>query len=253
MTSRGDSFVPDGGYATWMRRAMRPFPSTAALRRAVGGDFEAIGAMQREILRHYGLQPDSSVVDVGCGVGRTARALEGYLTGPYLGTESNPTFLRSARRTVRSPNFTFSRVRGLTIPAPDASVDIVCFFSVLTHLLHEQSYLYLREARRVLKPGGRIVFSFLEFACPTHWTAFEATIADEQGSQSHPLNVFVERDAIRAWAQHLDLAIVDVRSGTERFVPLEQPVTLDRGEVMSDFGSLGQSVCVLERPASAAP
>ena len=56
--------------------------------------------------------------------------------------------------------------RALYIPAPDACADMVCAFSVFTHLLHTETYLYLEDIRRVLRPGGRLVFSFLEFANP---------------------------------------------------------------------------------------
>ena len=115
----------------------------------------------------------------------------------------------------------------------------------LTHLLHEQSYLYLQAPKRVLKPGGRIVFSFLEFRMPFHWSVFASTVDDARGSYQHPLNVFIERNAIEAWASHLGLAILDMRDGDDVFVPLSRPVTLDSGQVLSQRGSLGQSICVL--------
>src|SRR3712207_6851625 len=46
-----------------------------------------------------------------------------------------------------------------------------------SHLLHEESYLYLMEAHRALRPGGRVVFSFLEFPVPEAWKVFEANLA----------------------------------------------------------------------------
>jgi hypothetical protein len=39
------------------------------------------------------------------------------------------------------------------------SVDMIRAFSVFTHIEHEDSYLYLKEALRVVRPGGRFVFS----------------------------------------------------------------------------------------------
>jgi ubiquinone/menaquinone biosynthesis C-methylase UbiE len=110
---------------------------------------------------------------------------------------------------------------------------MVCFFSVLTHLLHEQSYWYLDEAKRVLKPGGKILFSFLEFRQPNHWPIFESTLHETQTSRMHPLNVFIDREAIRVWAEHLGLTIEDLRDASDQVVPQ---------------GALGQSICVMRVP-----
>ena len=41
------------------------------------------------------------------------------------------------------------------------SVDMICAFSVINHMEHEDAYLYLKEALRVVRPGGRFVFSCL--------------------------------------------------------------------------------------------
>ena len=68
---------------------------------------------------------------------------------------------------------------------------------------------------------------------------------DARGRNEHPLNVFIERDAIHTWAAHLGLAVLDVRDGDEPFGPLSKPVTLDSGQVLSERGNLGQSICVL--------
>ncbi len=233
-------------YTRWLRVWRRGAARRTAMEQAIGGEFEAFGILERELLIQHGLQPDAYVIDVGCGSGRLAKPLSTFLRGRYLGIDVVPGFVDYARSLANRPDWKFEVVDGLAIPEQDQVADLVCFFSVFTHLLHEQSYVYLRDARRVLKPGGRIVFSFLEFSIPNHWDVFDSNIADIGGSK--PLNMFLSRDAIEAWAAHLDLRIEAVEDGNKPHIPLPEPVVLDSGQVFETMGYLGQSVCVLSRP-----
>ncbi len=233
-----------------MFRALRKagHPCEEALRLMVGGheNFELIGAVEHALLVQHGLEPHHYVVDVGCGSGRLAGALAGYLTGRYLGTDVVPALLDSARKLAGRPGWRFELAPGLSIPEADDAADVVCFFSVFTHLLHEDSYVYLRDARRAVRPGGKVVFSFLEYGCPRHWVPFQYAVASNCRDQ--PLTVFLSRDAIAAWARHLDLRVVAMHGGGELSVRLLAPVTLADGRVVEGDVSPGQSVCVLEKP-----
>jgi len=241
-----------GAYRRWVQQAKSGRSRPEAMGFAIGGEFEAFGLVQVDMLRFYGLGDHAALIDVGCGSGRTAIPLSKTHRGAYLGTDLVPDLIEFARESCSRPDWRFEVVDSVRIPASDQSADMVCFFSVLTHILHEQSYLYLEEAKRVLKPDGRIVFSFLEFRMPFHWSVFASTVDDARGRNEHPLNVFIERDAIHAWAAHLGLAVLDMRDGDEPFVPLSRPVTLDSGQVLSARGNLGQSICVLGRHAASA-
>ena len=137
------------------------------------------------------------------------------------------------------------------IPFPDNSADFACLFSVFTHLLHEESFFYLLEAQRTIKPGGRIVFSFLEFE--HNWKIFEDTYGTiRRGGSNVHLNTFIGRDAIQAWASHLGMDIVEIRDATDPFISLTRPVTYDDGRTVEGNAALGQSVCVMinNKPAS---
>jgi SAM-dependent methyltransferase len=217
-----------------------------AMHLAIGGEFEGVGLLERDLLIWQGLAPDGFVIDVGCGSGRLAAPLSGYLKGGYLGTDVVPDLLDYARRLVNRPDWRFEQAQGLAIPAPDASADIVCFFSVFTHLRHEESYVYLQEAKRVLRPQGRIIFSFLEFAMNGHWAVFDGNVAGIHSD--HPLNQFMSRDAITTWARHLDLDLIEIYDGEEANIPLAQPITFENGETYETMGALGQSIAVLGLP-----
>jgi SAM-dependent methyltransferase len=232
-------------YRQFVHRLHQTHSREEAMKMAPGGEFEVIGVLERELLIQYGLKPDDYLIDVGCGSGRLAKPLAEYLRGAYLGIDVVPDVLDYARELVARKDWRFEIARGFSIPESDARADKVCFFSVFTHLLHEQSFVYLRDAKRVLKPGGRIVFSFLEFAIPCHWTVFESNVADIGGNQH--LNMFMDRDAIRSWAAHLDLDIVALHDGDKPHIPIPQPMTLDDGSTITECGNLGQSVAVLQK------
>lgn len=217
-----------------------------AARRAVGGEFDAIGLLYRELLIHHRLQKDDYVIDVGCGSGRLAKPLSEYLTGKYLGIDVVPELLEYARGIVARPDWRFEVASGLTIPEKDATANMVCFFSVFTHLLHEETFVYLREAKRVLKPGGKIVLSFLDFRVDGHWSIFESNLEDV-GIGAKPMNVFMSADMVCTWARHLDLEVEEIRDGDDEYLPLSAPITLESGTVLKDRASLGQSICVLIR------
>jgi len=231
-------------YPVFMRSILRRHSLDEAMKRGAGGEFEMVGILERQLLIQCGLGKDGYVIDVGCGSGRLAKPLSDYLSGKYLGIDIVPEMVDYARKLVGRTDWRFEVAPGLSIPEEDGKADIVCFFSVFTHLLHEQTYIYLQEARRVLKPTGRIVFSFLEFAMPSHWDRFERSL-NESNPHRKPLNMFISRDAIKAWAAHLGLAIVGLHGGEKSFISVPRPITLQDGRVLRGQSVFGQSVCVL--------
>jgi SAM-dependent methyltransferase len=235
-------------YRDYVERTRRGLDHEAAMHHAIGGQFVPFGIVHKEMLKFYGLEPHHAVVEIGCGAGRLAIPLSREHRGPYVGTDLVADLIDYARGQCARPDWRFEVVSGLSVPAADESADMACAFSVFTHLLHEQTYIYLKDIRRVLKPGGRLVFSFLEFRMRNHWPVFDKTVSDTEAQIEHPLNVFLDREAIGAFAQRLDLQIDDIRDGTEAFVPLPHPLTLDDGSTMEGLGFLGQSICVLSKP-----
>ena len=125
-----------------------------------------------------GLQPDHAVLDVGCGMGRMARPLAGYLDGEgsYDGFDVNRDGIGWCRRRyARRDNFRFQvadlynrrynphgahAATEYRFPYDDGSFDLAIATSVLTHLLESEAEHYLAEIQRVLKPGGRALVTF---------------------------------------------------------------------------------------------
>jgi SAM-dependent methyltransferase len=234
-------------YAAHIKKTLSRLHGDQAMEYAVGGNFKPFGVLQRNLLMQYGLKPESSLVDVGCGSGRLAYALRDLPQLKYLGTDVAQELLDHAGKIVERPDWGFVRSTDLTIPVSDGSQDFVCAFSVFTHLLHAETYVYLEEIKRVLKPAGRLVFSFLEFAVPAHWAVFEKSVADVR--EPNVLSQFIETSVLQKWCDHLRLKVVAFHPGSEMHIVLPEPVTMEDGSILTDKASMGQSVCVLEKSA----
>ena len=142
-----------------------------------------------------------SVVDLGCGSGRTAIQIARRLpTCTYVGIDVVQDLLDHAK-SICPPGYRFIRSTEVSFPLPDASADLIIGFSVFTHLLHEECYAYLQDAARVLRPGGKFVFSFFEFARADQWTIFAETVESRKADTFGHMNTFVERNAIEAWSR----------------------------------------------------
>lgn len=211
-----------------------------AMQQAIGGAFDRVGVIERELIIQYGLQPNDYLIDVGCGSGRLAKPLAAYLQGNYLGFDIVPSLVAHAKKITNRPDWRFEIVDQIHIPEADNTADMVCFFSVLTHLRHEESFVYLQEAQRVLKPGGRIVFSFLEFQNPANWEVFDNDVRTL--TEDKPLNQFLSVEAIKLWADRLQMTVVALnRTGR---INMQRPFSPDE-QAFNGLHYLGQSVCVL--------
>ena len=200
-------------YEDYVARMQTLFEHDEAMAYAVGGgDFSKVGQWELRLLADAGLREGHRIIDVGCGSGRLAAALTARFGDriSYLGLDIVQTMLDYAA-TVSDPSYRFALNTELAIPAPDASCDFIVFFSVVTHLLHEESFRYLRDAARALKPDGRLVLTFLE--SKQNWSIFERVVEVSQDpSIKEPLVMFIERPMLEAWADHLGLTIEKIVS-----------------------------------------
>jgi ubiquinone/menaquinone biosynthesis C-methylase UbiE len=111
-------------------------------------------------LGHVSIAAHDAILDVGCGGGRTIQKLAAVATGGLIcGVDYSSASAAAARRT-NADAIAAGRVRILEgtvsrLPFPDAAFDLVT--AVETHYYWPDLVADLRETRRVLKQGGRIL------------------------------------------------------------------------------------------------
>jgi len=93
------------------------------------------------------------VVDCGCGDGSLAKGLA-KRGATVTGLEPDPAQAAKNRGADPVPNVTLLEAHAQSIPRDDGSVDAVVFSKSLHHVPFEEMDNALREAARVLKPGG---------------------------------------------------------------------------------------------------
>lgn len=214
-----------------------PDDPALALAQAIGAptmaDFMSIGDGHVAVLRHHGLTDGMAVYDLGCGCGRTAQALRraGW-QGQYTGADVVQELLDELSR--QCPGYDVLLNVTPTIVAPDASLDMVFHWSVFTHLYPGESYLYTADAFRALKPGGKMIFSFLELEEAEHDRVWNANLEHlRRGNAAEHLDAFLHRDWIRRFARNAGFA---------------EPRFTD-GQDSRDHPPFWQSLAVLEKPA----
>ena len=122
------------------------------------------------------LKEQSSVLDIGSGIGRIAIPLTKYLKGEYQGFDAVRQGVDwcSEHISAQFPNFHFRHVELFndlyTSSGMDASVfafpcdpdhfDFACAISVFTHLLPGETANYFAQTQRALKAGGTFVATF---------------------------------------------------------------------------------------------
>jgi len=211
----------------------------------VGGDYENMGYLLRCLMQWAGLKPEHSVVDVGCGTGRLAYQLSQWGLKDYRGFDIVKGLLKEADRRVGNPGYQYDLVKQEKIKVRPDTTDFCCFFSVFTHIPHHNTYRYLVDALRLLKPGGRVVFSFLSYDCEFQWPMFAYMVANRA---QEPITQFMADSQLKVWSERLGAKLVAHESGHLGFFPIEREVELESGVKMEGLGSIGQSVCVLEKP-----
>ncbi|PJE65218.1 hypothetical protein COU91_02800 [Candidatus Saccharibacteria bacterium CG10_big_fil_rev_8_21_14_0_10_47_8] len=143
-------------------------------------DWEEISNYHVEMYRKYApINHDDFVLEVGSGVGRDAIQLTKILSpkGRYVGFDIIKPSIDWCKQNItkKHKNFTFhyydikSQIHNsegtlstldIKLPAKDSSVDRIFLHSVFTHMFEKDIAHYLKEFRRVLKPGSLVIASF---------------------------------------------------------------------------------------------
>jgi len=119
------------------------------------------------------LGPQHKVLEIGCGIARVGRELAQYCQ-EWHGADISGNMIRHARqRTEGIPNIFLHE-----LPATDLAIfasqsfDAVYSTIVFMHLDKLDMFRYIREAYRVLKPGGTAYFDTFNLLAPEAWQEF---------------------------------------------------------------------------------
>ncbi|WP_455381589.1 methyltransferase domain-containing protein [Salinispira pacifica] len=121
----------------------------------------AIGRpLAEDLVREADLRPGERVLDVACGTGIVAKlaAKKVDTTGSVSGLDVVPEMLTVARATTADDtSITYYSASAEAMPLPDGAFDVVLCQMGLQFF--ENRVVALKEMRRVLAPGGRLLFN----------------------------------------------------------------------------------------------
>lgn len=125
-------------------------------------------AFRQRLVELARLQPGETVLDVGCGTGTLAIAATRRVgpAGKVYGIDASPEMITLARRKAAKAglDLIFETATVEALPFPDARFDAVLSTLMLHHLPRPVRQRCAHEARRVLRPGGRLLA--VDFSTP---------------------------------------------------------------------------------------
>ncbi|CAE8592766.1 unnamed protein product [Polarella glacialis] len=167
--------------------AAAPNPATEASqwllsKQMVGmGDYEKLVDSRKELLFQealLGVQPGARVVEVGVGAGVNFRHLKAAGVGKVLAVEPNPFFTPLAQQAAEQSGLELELRQGVMegLPFQDGAVDVLVATLVLCSV--QDVAAAVAEARRVLRPGGRYIFTEHVAATGGSWLRVAQSLAD---------------------------------------------------------------------------
>lgn len=125
--------------------------------------FERLAAALGRFERH---------LDIGCGPGTFIGSLSGG--GHSTGVDIAPAQIAYAQQRYSAPNREFRAIAPGPLPFPEGTFDLVTMVELVEHLEESESLALLGEARRVLRPGGRLILTTPNYAA--FWPILEKLV-----------------------------------------------------------------------------
>ena len=120
----------------------------------------AVAGIYPGILRLAGFRPGHVLVDIGTGRGEMLAVAVEAGASRAIGIEYAPAAVEMAEQTLDVHNVRDKAEVMLadarSVPVPDGTADLVTMVDVVEHLADAELKRSLSEARRMLKPGGRL-------------------------------------------------------------------------------------------------
>jgi SAM-dependent methyltransferase len=188
----------------WNRQAQDP----AIAKLAVAGytseaEFDAAARDTLQVLADtVGYGPHDLILEIGCGVGRVGQPLSRRCLH-WFGTDISGEMLKHAAARLKDrPNVSLVELAEVGLKEfPDASLDVVYCTVVFMHLFEWDRYTYVREAFRVLRPGGRCYFDNMDIGSEPGWQMFEAGHKYPPQRRPAHLSMVSSGEELKAYAQ----------------------------------------------------
>ena len=160
-----------------------------------------LASAQAKLLACASLAPGERVLDVACGTGLVAFAAAKAVGpgGEVVGVDISGQMIEAARLRAdvrKVPNARFTRMDAETLTLPDAAFDVVLCALGLMYM--PDPARALREMRRVLRPGGRLVLAVWGDRSRCGWSELFSIVDAEVASEVCPLFFHLGREGALA-------------------------------------------------------